>query len=195
MSAVCRLGVVILAAGSSSRFGGNKLLAHFRGRPVIEHALELASACGAVRMAVVAADPDLITLVRSRGIEVIVNDAPSLGQAHSIVLGVSAMEDMEAVLLMAADQPLLTRESMMQLISRYALSEKGLACLSDATHFGNPAVFSRAYFGALKQLKGDRGAKPLLKQHGHDLLIVRCAGDMELFDVDTKEALKTLESR
>lgn len=190
-----RFGVVVLAAGKSSRFGGNKLLAEFGGKTVMEHAVSLAASCGAARAAVVASDPDVIRILEAQGMEVIVNGNPLLGQAHSIVLGVSSMEALDAVLLLAADQPLLTRESLKRLIDGFTLSGKGMACLQDKTHFGNPAIFSNSYFGMLKRLTGDCGAKRILAMNADDLLIVDCIGDDELSDADTREQLEYLKTR
>ena len=184
-----RLGVVLLAAGMSKRFGANKLLADYGGRPVICSALDAIRACGAARMAAVISCDETAALAEAGGCEVILNDHPEAGQAGSIVLGVMAMQDMDAVLLLAADQPRLTGESLLRLKEAFEDSGKEAACLRDETHMGNPAVFSRRCFDELLALSGDRGAKGVLRAHEDSLLVVDCLYAHELADADTPQAL------
>lgn len=190
-----RLGAVLLAAGRSERFGENKLLADFAGRPMIACALEAVCAVCPARAVVVTGSERIAELARSEGFEVCDNAAPELGQSHSIHLGVSALREMDALLLMVADQPLLSGASLVGLMAAFAQSGKGMACLCDRTHRGNPAVFSAAYYDALCALHGDGGAKPILRAHEEDLLIVPCVGEDELADADTPQAFETLRQR
>ncbi len=190
-----KLGVVLLAAGRSARFGGNKLLADFGGRPLICRTLEAAKAVCAQKICVVASDDDVAALACLHGYCVIRNDAPQLGQAHSIRLGISAVQDMDAALLLVCDQPGLMGGTLKRLMQEFAASEKGIACLRDETHMGNPAVFSKAYFPQLLALSGDRGAKGILRMHEDDLLVISCVHAEELADADTPEALENIRLR
>lgn len=188
-----RLGVILLAAGKSTRFGANKLLAGFCGRPMVCCALEAAGTLEAARTAVVTGSGEIARLAAGCGFEVIVNDAPQLGQSHSIRLGVRAMQDMDAVLLMVCDQPRLTGASLERLAQRFACSGKSIACLRDSTHMGNPAIFAQKTFGELLALEGDRGAKSVLRAHADDLLVVETVGLDELSDADTPEMLASMQ--
>jgi len=193
MNSAMKLGVVLLAAGRSERFGSNKLLADFCGKPMICRALEAMHAVSCEQSCVVTGCSEIADLARAYGCGVIWNDSPQLGQSHSICLGVSAMADMDAVLLLAGDQPRLTGESLVRMISSFRASDKGMACLRDETHMGNPAVFSKAYFSALTALSGDRGAKGILRAHENDLLVVSCLNQGELADADTPQALAAVQ--
>lgn len=190
-----KLGIVLLAAGKSERFGANKLLADFDGMPMICRPLEAMQAVAAQRRCAVVGCGEVAALARAYGCEVIVNDAPQLGQAHSIHLGVSAMEGMDAVLLLVGDQPRLTGESLACLMDGFLASDKGMACLRDETHMGNPAVFSAKYYPALLSLAGDRGAKGILRANEENLLVVSCLYPGELSDADTPDTLDALRSR
>lgn len=196
-----RLGAVLLAAGQGRRFArerpgaGSKLLIPVHGKPLICYALDALSALGAMKTAVVTGDARIEALSLARGFDVVRNAEPEGGQGHSIALGISAMAEMDAALLLAADQPLLTAESLRRLARAYEESGKGLACLRDETHWGNPAVFSRAYFPALSALDGDRGAKRVLLAHEDELLLVPCLRPGELADVDTPGALDALTGK
>jgi len=184
-----RLGAVLLAAGRGERFGGNKLLVDYGGRSMISCAIDAMRFCGAQRFAAVVSCSETADIAKACGLEVIWNGSPEKGQSYSICLGVSAMLEMDAVLLMAADQPRLTGASLARLADQYRHSGRGLACLCDETHRGNPAVFSSAYYQKLLSLSGDRGAKGILRAHEDDLLVVSCLNPHELADADTRGAL------
>lgn len=188
-----KLGVVLLAAGRSERFGSNKLLASFGGKPLILRALEAANALSADKSLVVTGRAEIAALAHAQGFEAIMNPDAHLGQSHSIHLGLAAMQDMDAVLLMVCDQPRLTGASLVRLAASFCASPKGIACLKDETHLGNPAIFSKAYFPELLALSGDRGAKGILKAHPDDLLVVSCVSAHELADADTPQALEDMQ--
>ena len=190
------VGAVVLAAGLSTRFGANKLLADAGGRPLIGCALgSLCAAEGIARRAAVVSDERVAQVVREYGVQVIDNREPERGQAHSIVLAARAMRDMDALLLMAGDQPLLRADTLTRLIRAFEESGKGIACLQDGTHRGNPAIFSAAYYDRLRALTGDRGAGGLLRACEADCTVVRCALADELADADTPQALAQIQAR
>lgn len=187
-----KLGVVVLAAGQSRRFGRNKLLEDVGGKAMLEHAFEAAKGIGASCAVSVVSCNATADLARHHGFDVIMNDAPERGQAFSVVLGCEAMREMDAILFLAGDQPRLTQESLLLLVSSFAKSGKGIACLEDETHRGNPAIFASRYFKELLALRGDRGAKGILRAHEDDLLCVRCLDAHELIDADTPQALEEI---
>lgn len=190
-----KLGVALLAAGRSSRFGANKLLAEFAGRPMVCRALDAVRMLGAQRVIVIAGCGEVARLARTYGYDVVMNDAQELGQAHSICLGIAVLREMDAALLMVADQPRLTAQSLAALLNAYERGGKGIACLKDETHMGNPAVFARTYFDELTALSGDRGAKGILRAHAGDVLAVSCLHAGELADADTPQALEQMRGK
>ena len=187
-----RIGAVVLAAGQSRRFGENKLLTDIGGRPMVGIALDLLHEVGGLDIAAVVSDPAVEAVVRARGVRVIANSQPEMGQAHSIALAAQAMRGMDALLLMAADQPRLSAQSVMRLVQAFCEGEHGMACLQDETHAGNPAIFAARYFDELAALSGDCGAKRVMKRHPQDVLFVPCASEGELADADTPQALAAL---
>ncbi|MBQ7887725.1 MAG: nucleotidyltransferase family protein [Clostridia bacterium] len=192
MSTKMKLGVVLLAAGRSERFGSDKLLAGFNGRPMICRALEAMRAVPCAKACVITGSGEVAALAKDYGFDMIPNSEPRLGQSHSIHLGVQAMQEMDALLFLVGDQPRLTGRSLMRLLDAFMASDKGIACLRDGTHMGNPAVFAMKYAPELLALSGDRGAKGILRAHQDDLLIVDCAYPHELADADTPQALARL---
>ena len=189
-----RIGAAVLAAGRSTRFGQNKLLADAGGRPMVACAIDALTVAGGMELALVAGDPAVAAYAAKRGLRVIMNDQPELGQAHSIALAAQAMREMDALLLTAGDQPRLTGDSIRALVEAFCASGKDIACLQDETHFGNPAIFSSAYFGELMALCGDRGAKRVIHAHMEDALLVPCVHAGELADADDPQTLRRILS-
>lgn len=187
-----KLLTVLLAAGESVRFGGNKLLAEYGGQPLVCRVMEAMAALPDARRVAVVSDVRVAAYAASYGMEIVMNDAPRMGQGRSIALGMSAVEDEDAVLLVLGDQPRLSAASLEKLLACYERSDKGMACLRDETHAGNPAVFSRTYFAQLASIQRDRGAKGILRAHAEDLLVVDCLHPHELADADTPQALADL---
>lgn len=187
-----KLGVVLLAAGRSERFGSNKLLSDYGGRPLICRTLEAAKAVCADKACVVTGCAEVAAIARGYALDVVENHDAHLGQAHSVYLGIDAMQEMDAVLLLVCDQPRLTGASLARLLDAFCASAKGIACLQDETHMGNPAIFARRYFPELLSLSGDRGAKGILRAHTDDLLVVPCLYGGELADADTPQALEEI---
>lgn len=183
------LGACLLAAGRGRRWGRpgeNKLLAPFCGRPMIEWAMDALEALGAERALVVTGDAKIAALAEKRGMQIVENREPERGLSRSIALGAEAMEGMDAALFLAGDQPRVTGASLLALRSAFEASGRPLACLCDDTHWGNPAIFDKRFFGELKSLTGDKGAKGILLRHEGELLRLRC-GEGELMDFDTAE--------
>ena len=118
----------------------------------------------------------------------------ALNPLTPLVMIEEALPCVDAVLLMVCDQPLLTSASLMRLLESFVSGGKGIACLRDQNHMGNPAVFASQYYPQLLALEGDRGAKGVLRAHADDLLAVHTIGKDELADADTPQALDQLRS-
>ena len=192
-----KLAAVLLAAGRSRRFGAeDKLLADVSGQTMLARALATLSSINADHRAAVVSSREAECVTAASGFEIIRNDAPEAGLSYSITLGVrwARAQSCDALLLAVADQPLLTAQSLAELIDAFRL-HGGLACLADDTHRGNPAVFSSVYFGELLALRGDCGAKAVLRAHEDALTIVRCHLPDELSDADEPQALAALRER
>lgn len=164
-----KLFAVVLAAGSASRFGSAKQLELWRGMPLVARAVKLAEgACGRRsvlvagyewRAVVDACRPLEGFFVNFRGFET--------GMGASIACGVRAVAGAaDAVLLLLADQPLITPDHLKQLIARRAASPDDIAASAYDGTRGPPAIFPARTFPRLARLDGDRGARPILEQEG-----------------------------
>ena len=179
---------LVLAAGEGRRFGaGSKLLADVGGRPVLERAV--AAQCAATeidRVVVVlgAGADEVLSSVRFGRAETVVCADWAEGQAASLRCGVAALRHAERVVVTLGDQPLMKEE----LVARVAL-ETPPARAVYAGRPGHPAVLGPEQLAAVPALRGDRGARDLLR--GCREIDCSAYGDAAR-DVDTPRDLEAI---
>jgi molybdenum cofactor cytidylyltransferase len=176
---------VLLAAGLSRRYGGaGKLVAEFRGKPLVLHAAGTIAALPFSRRLAVcrSGDDELAAMLDQLGFVVVRNPDPAQGMASSLALGVAAAGEPEALVIALADMPLVTAAHLRMLVDRLALGSIVASVARDSDAPTPPAAFSRPYLPDLLRLTGDKGARHLLQ--GADLVV---APEGTLADFDTPE--------
>lgn len=187
-----RIGCVVMAAGNAARFGENKLAACFDGKPLIEHALDAASADGFAAVLVVTQYPEIEQLAKSRGFSCVRNEHPDWGISHTIALGTAILEDCDAILFLVSDQPRLQKASVERLLAAWKQNPEKICGVGYAGKRGNPNIFPKKYFAELLKLQEDRGGSAVIRKHEDDFLLVEIPPS-ELADCDTPEALEKLK--
>ena len=186
------IGCVILAAGNAARFGANKLLTPFRGKPLIQWALEAIPAEPPGPVAVVTQYDAVAALARDFGFSAVRNEAPELGISHSVALGTRAVgPDCDGLIFLVADQPLLRRETVTALLDRFRAEPSKIVVPAAGERQGNPCVFPADLFPALEALTGDRGGRQVIRRHPERVVTVP-AEPSELADVDTLADLQKI---
>ena len=183
------VGCILMAAGAGQRFGGDKLLAEFKGAPLYAHALACIPAEAFAGVAVVAHAEAVLSAARRRGFCAVYNSAPEAGVSRTIALG------MDALLFLVADQPLLRPESVRAQIAFFRAHPHNIVALGHGARRGNPVVFPKAYFPALRALSGDVGGSAVIRANPDALLLFAVENPLELADVDTVAALQALANR
>src|SRR5436190_875174 len=113
--------IIILAAGSSTRFGNIKQLLHFKGKTLLQHAIDEATQTGTDPIVVVTgANADEISRDINQGqVQVILNEKWQEGMASSIVTGIHAAitynNDIEKIIIAVSDQPFVSSSLFKQL--------------------------------------------------------------------------------
>lgn len=169
-----RLFAIVLAAGSSSRFGSTKQLAEHDGVPLVRRAMRLAEAvCGRRSVCVVGCDwQRVVEAADPHDGFFVLNDEWQTGLGSSIGRGIRAVDGCAgAALLMLADQPVVTSDHLRRLIDASEAAPDDIVASAYSETSGPPVIFPQAYFGALAQLQGDVGARALLAEHAAN---VRC---------------------
>ena len=191
-----KTGIIILAAGSSTRLGKPKQLLSYQNKSLIEHITGEAVKTNLYPIVIVTganAEQVLIALNKENA-EIVYNEHWQEGMASSIVAGISKMllldNTVEAALIAVCDQPFVTAELLKELIKKKAETGKGIIACTYADTAGTPVLFDSKYFIPLQQLKGSEGAKKLLKLYEADVATVSFPkGNI---DIDTIEDYKNL---
>ncbi len=199
------LQALVLAAGRGDRFGGGKLHALYRQRPLLSHVLTVVEAAcdqGLLhggRVVIGADDGQASKLVRDAGLQPIINDAPERGLSHSLRLGLASLETGKAgdggdAMVFLGDQPLVRLEVVKQLVKAWrerpgALIRPRYTARREAP--GHPVVLPRRLWPHVRRLEGDLGFSALLDSSSPDMVTLDVAGDNP--DVDTLADLQALE--
>lgn len=164
----CRVGGILLAAGTSSRFGDrNKLLATHDGTPLVRIAAEtLLSAAVDPVIVVVGHEADRVReALGELPVETIHNLEYTSGQATSLRHGIEALRargKFDAALVALGDMPFVTTETIDALVSAYARGAGNALAAGYDGDRGNPVLFDRQFFGALTDVTGDVGGREIL---------------------------------
>jgi molybdenum cofactor cytidylyltransferase len=192
-----RIGAVILAAGSASRFGGAKLAAPLDGRPLLRHVVDAARTAGLDPIIVVVAPGDSLAAVNLGAVTRVTNPDPAEGLSSSVRIGLRALdadaaETVDAAIILPGDQPRVRPEVIRRLVD--AAGESPATPFVVARHAGdgvpNPILAHRPIWRLADELAGDRGFGPVLATHPELVRVVDVEGTNP--DVDTQADLARL---
>jgi len=165
-----KIVLILLAAGDSRRFNGNKLLHLFDGKPMYRY---LVDEIGKL--------PE--TLFEKK---IVVTQYQEIMDALGGIRAAEAWGDC-GFCFAVCDQPYLKGETVRTLVDGFLRSGKGIGCLSCQGELGNPAVFSNRYREELLALEGDVGGRRIIRRHPDDLFLCEVEDGRELVDVDVKK--------
>lgn len=195
------MAAVLLAAGSSTRFGALKQLAPIEGVPMLAHAVRELLATTVDTLVVVlghegkAVRKGLEPYVDDTRIRFVNNPRAAEGMSGSIATGVRAVADSDGVLIALGDMPEIRAATISLLLDVFRATPFGIVAPTLSGTRGHPVLFDRRYFDALQHLKGDRGATPVLRLHAADLLTVAVDDPGVLRDVDLPIACRGTPAR
>ncbi len=194
------IGVVILAAGGSTRLGRPKQLVQFKGKALLQHAIDqvVQLEVGPSVVVLGGSKEQISSRIDPKGLQVVLNSDWQHGIASSMQVGfeqiLSNERKIDHIMFVLSDQPFLEVSQLKRLVKTH-LSGNRMATYSEYDGvLGVPAIFSQAAFPFLKTLKGDQGAKKLTTMKGFEFETEPF--EKGLFDIDTEEdvaKLKTME--
>lgn len=186
-------GCVIMASGLGKRFGGNKLMVDFKGKPMIQWVLD-ATENIFTRRVVVTRHKTVEALCQAQGIDVIYhtlshrNDTLRLGLLN---LG----QDVEGCVFCPGDQPLLRRDTIASLALCGANEKNGIWRTAYEDRKGAPVLFPKWSFPQLLSLPEGKGGSFVAEKYPEQVRTVSVRDPYELMDADTPEDLKGLEEQ
>ena len=183
-----KCGLILLAAGSSTRMGEPKQLMDYLGKPLVRHAVDtaLASACSPVIVVLGANARSISEAIRDLPVETVENSRWSEGMGTSIQTGVraAAERELDGVILALADQPLVTPEIYDRLMAQHEMTSKPIVTSEYAGTVGVPVLFAKEYFPHLLALQPEQGCKGVILRHATSAVRIGCP-EAEV-DIDTR---------
>ena len=188
------LHALILAAGASRRFGSPKQLIRVAGQSLLQravaHATELLGHSVTVVLGAHAAEIAETLPPSSAG--VLINRNWQEGIGGSIRAGVQRLPGAcDGVLIVLADQPLVVGETLRRLIAGWRRQPRQIIASHYGSTTGVPAIFPRWCFADLSALRGDQGARVVIRRYADH--VVRLAHPEAAIDIDYPEDLLEIE--
>jgi molybdenum cofactor cytidylyltransferase len=195
------IGIIILAAGSSSRMGQPKQLLLYEGETLLRRAVRAALETR-YRPVIVVLGSQAEALQKELAAteaRIVFNQEWAEGMSSSIRCGLRALEadasgPTEAAILMLCDQPFVKSNTIRRLVEIYLAQRPLLVASEYETKAGKtcgvPALFSRSLFAELMELRGTAGAKHIIERHEAAVSII--AVPEAAFDVDTPDDYQAL---
>lgn len=193
------MGWLILAAGHSKRFYGDKLLSRFphTGKTLLEHCLKEYADHGAPILVVTRPDhTTLHNLLMEMKIAFTVCPVSHLGMGSSLAWGVSKIEKYWPWAGIAlADMALIQRETLCDLEHKITTANIVVPRLIKAPNdscWGHPVLFGKSYFKYLRELKGDQGARQVLRRYKQYIVEVATEDSGTILDIDSRVDMEAL---
>jgi len=159
------IGVVLLAAGRSRRFGSDKRQAALpSGRTVLDQTLHQIMVSGLpLRVCLSPRDTDLVTRLAGRGIVPVVCGRSELGMGETLAEAITSVQQWDAAVIALADMPFIAASSF----TAVAQASTGNTIVAPfyRGQRGHPVAFGARFFGDISELRGDRGAQRLIQRY------------------------------
>jgi molybdenum cofactor cytidylyltransferase len=181
---------ILLAAGSGSRFGGEKLLHPLEdGVAIAAHAARnLVAALSDVVAVVRWGDFPLYDMLEEEGCQVTMFQGAARGMGASLAHGIGQARGADGWIIALADMPRIAPDTIRGIIS--ALEEGAtIAAPVHGGERGHPVGFAAALRDELLALDGDQGARAVLERHRSAVRLIECADPNVLYDIDRKSDL------
>lgn len=152
---------IVLAAGASTRMGEPKLIMPYGSSTVIGTVVEtIASTVVDETIVVTGFHHEAVTSVLPPGIQMVRNDDPGRGNLSSLLVGLEAVGDHDAVVVVLADMPGVAASSVNQLLGLWSTSDVSFCWVKYTDGRGHPLLLDKSLFGLIDGLSGDRALWP-----------------------------------
>lgn len=189
-----RIAGLLLAAGTSSRLGINKLLVQLDGEPLVRRAARRALEVGLHRLlAVLGHEADRVRdALAGLPVQLVVNSRYGQGMATSLQAGLRAVpESCEAALVLLPDMPLVTAAMLREVADRYRRTGAPLVVSLYGETPAPPTLYARPLFPAL--LEASEGGRQVVRAHRQEAQTVRWPPEL-LVDLDLPGDLAQLRA-
>lgn len=187
---------IVLAAGTSSRLGRNKLLMELGGESVLRRTVRNAIDGGLVPVLVVLG----FEAHRARdalgdvAYEAVDNPDYALGINSSLKVGLAAVPPgVAAAVVLLADMPLVTGSMIQAVVEAYRRSDASLVISLYGGVHAPPTLYDRSLFGEFREPQGEGAGKRLVERHRHEAASIALSPDV-LVDLDKPDDYRRLQT-
>ncbi len=192
------IGIIVLAAGASSRMNQPKQLLEFEGETLLRRAVLTAieSVCKPVIVVLGANFEKTKQEVEDLDVVICFNENWQTGLSSSIKIGLEKLLEIvpkiDAVMITLADQPFVTANHINSFAEKFHQSKCAIIAAKYNGTIGVPALFARGIFADFAEIYGNKGAKAILERRRDDLEIIDLPE--AAFDIDTARDYFNLKS-
>ncbi len=183
------IGCVVMASGEGKRFGANKLLANFKGSPIIKNALDIASLFD--KSVAVTRSVDTAQFCEKSGVRCILHSLPY--RSDTVKIGLGAHDSVAACIFLQGDQVLLKKETVLSLVLAWRNCPDKIWRVSYNGQEASPVIFPEEFFDSLLNLSDGEGGGAVIKRNRDKVRFIDALCEYEISDVDTPEDLARLE--
>lgn len=189
-----KIALLIIAAGASRRLGQPKQLLKYKKTYLLDYVIQASKASNIGDIYVVlGANYELIQPKIDAEIPIFYNTNWSQGMGNSIAFGMQQLiqKDYDGVIIAVGDQPFFNKNILQKIIQKQSDTNASIVISKYQNGKGTPCFFDKKWFSELTELKGDIGAKPIIKKYNHQVKMIDFPkGDI---DIDTMADLKYLK--
>jgi molybdenum cofactor cytidylyltransferase len=193
-SPAARTAVIVAAAGESRRFGSPKMLARFRGEPLLRATVRNVMRAGFDEIIVVIGpdSPAVRDALDGLPVRIAINHDPSQGLGSSIAEGVRAISaDTACAVVVLGDQPTLDANVAAALREAWQSTGAPVVVPEYRGQRAPPVLFSRSVFPELGLLRGETGGREVVGRDPARVHVVAIDSDIPP-DIDTPQDLANL---
>lgn len=192
------IGIVVLAAGASTRMQEPKQLLEFEGKTLLRRAVETAIAtdCKPVVVVLGANFNQMLEEIGDLRVDVCHNTDWRKGLSSSLQCGLENLLNLnpkiDAFIATLADQPFVAKDHLLELRNKFLKSKKPIIAAEYNGIVGVPALFAKRVFKEFADISGDKGAKTIIEKHRKSLVTIDLPE--AAFDIDTNDDYMNLQT-
>jgi len=191
------IGGIMLAAGSSRRFGGDKRKSTLpSGQSMLEESIHKAasvldSVLVVVRFGDIGFAAELEAKINNACVQFYCAPDSAKGMAHRLASGVHQVSGWEAAIVFLGDMPFVQAETVESILAEYEYrkSVSPIVLPTKGGMYGHPVLFPNLYFDEMQRLTGDQGARSIVNAHSKNVFTVAVLDPGVIRDIDTPQDL------
>lgn len=182
-------GILIVAAGNSSRLGEPKQLLKFKGKTLLRNVVEEAIKVSQSVVVVMGSGHSQISKeIENLEVKIVENINWNEGMGSSIKIGITQLlnefPEVQNIIISVCDQPFIEASVFSDLIQMQKDSQKGIVASKYSDTLGTPVLFTKKYFEELSKLSGQEGAKKMIQKFKNNIAEINF--EKGAIDIDTQ---------